>query len=610
MKRKQNRGRNKKVLTVILAIVMLFGSWEMAMAAEYRTEEESEAGYETEYDMTGRETEAGPESQNLQTECENAQNENEAAETQAAEMQSTESEITKPQSVVSDMETAATDADNESDGAEPDDLQPVQRVSRSGGIAVDAAHFPDAVFREYLLEYVAGDDGVLSASEMNGVKYLELYYEDVTSLKGIENFPNLQYLFLEGNKLKSLDLRKLKNLKEVECSDNVLTSLKVSGLTKLKKLICSDNDLTSLNLSGLTALEELECSNNALTSLNVRSLGKLEYLVCRENKIRSLDLSGMSRLLNVDCEGNAMTSLKLGSLPALTTLLCGSNSLTSLDISGVPKLKVLYCYQNRLTGLDCTANASLQELEAFTNNMSVLNLAGVKSILSINCSANRITALDVSSAANLVNLIADNNCLPALNLSKNKKLQLTSFVGQVVSAPVLQTKTGYQTNFSAGGFKKGSVSNLKGAGVCADGLAWKTASEIPADNTVTYTYKTGKSGVTISVTVKLTGVKAWTPKPGKVNLYYAKNAKGRKISLKWKKVSGASGYQISYSTSSKFKKSKTKSVTLKKASTKSKVLKGLKKKKIYYVRVRAFTKYGGKKYYGAYSAKKKVKIQK
>lgn len=45
----------------------------------------------------------------------------------------------------------------------------------------------------------------------------------------------------------------------------------------------------------------------------------------------------------------------------------------------------------------------------------------------------------------------------------------------------------------------------------------------------------------------------------------------------WKKVSGVNGYQIQYSTSSKFKKAKK--ITIKKAKITSKTIKKLKAKK-------------------------------
>lgn len=68
-----------------------------------------------------------------------------------------------------------------------------------------------------------------------------------------------------------------------------------------------------------------------------------------------------------------------------------------------------------------------------------------------------------------------------------------------------------------------------------------------------------------------------------------------------------SGYQVQYSTSKKFKSSKTKSLTSYKK-TKLKVKK-LKKHKKYYVRVRTYKKVGKAKYYSSWSSAKSVKTK-
>mgnify|MGYP000102670116 CR=1 FL=1 len=100
----------------------------------------------------------------------------------------------------------------------------------------------------------------------------------------------------------------------------------------------------------------------------------------------------------------------------------------------------------------------------------------------------------------------------------------------------------------------------------------------------------------------------WTKvKVAKASLTSAKNSKSKQILLKYKKVSGAKGYEISYSTDKKFKKAVTKKNTAKTSYTISKLKKG----KIYYVRIRAYKMDStGKKVYGKYSSMKKVKVSK
>ena len=73
----------------------------------------------------------------------------------------------------------------------------------------------------------------------------------------------------------------------------------------------------------------------------------------------------------------------------------------------------------------------------------------------------------------------------------------------------------------------------------------------------------------------------------KVTKVTAKNKASKKASITWKKVSNATGYEVQYSTSKTFAKSKTKTVTTK---TNKVTLKKLKKNKKYYIRVRAYVK--------------------
>ena len=81
--------------------------------------------------------------------------------------------------------------------------------------------------------------------------------------------------------------------------------------------------------------------------------------------------------------------------------------------------------------------------------------------------------------------------------------------------------------------------------------------------------------------------------------------KNEAIKIKWKKKSGITGYQIQYSTNSKFKKG-NKSIKIKNAKTISKKITKLKAAKKYYVRIRT---YKGKKY-SKWSKVKSIKTTK
>ena len=119
--------------------------------------------------------------------------------------------------------------------------------------------------------------------------------------------------------------------------------------------------------------------------------------------------------------------------------------------------------------------------------------------------------------------------------------------------------------------------------------------------------KIGTATITITGKGSYTGTKTIT---FKINLKSATLKKlravsGRKMTVSWKAVKNIGGYQLQYSTSSKFKTYKTKKV---KAGTLTKTISKLKKGKTYYVRIRTYKKVSGKTYYSTWSKAKKVKI--
>ena len=80
-------------------------------------------------------------------------------------------------------------------------------------------------------------------------------------------------------------------------------------------------------------------------------------------------------------------------------------------------------------------------------------------------------------------------------------------------------------------------------------------------------------------------------------------AKDKAFTVKWKKKSDITGYQIQYSTNKKFKKN-SKKIQIKQAKTTSKKITGLKSSKKYYVRIRTYKLVKKKKSYSSWSKKK------
>lgn len=132
--------------------------------------------------------------------------------------------------------------------------------------------------------------------------------------------------------------------------------------------------------------------------------------------------------------------------------------------------------------------------------------------------------------------------------------------------------------------------------------------------TVTYSNNkyVGKATATVKFKGNYTGAikKTFTIKPKGTSIA-SLSAGSKRFTVKWKKQSTqTTGYQIEYSTSSKFPSNTTKTVTVSKNSTTSKTVSKLKAKKKYYVRIRTYKTVNGTKYYSAWSGYKSVTTKK
>ena len=141
-----------------------------------------------------------------------------------------------------------------------------------------------------------------------------------------------------------------------------------------------------------------------------------------------------------------------------------------------------------------------------------------------------------------------------------------------------------------------------------------------ASSNYTVTYASGRKlpgTYTVKITMKgsYTGSKTLTfAIRGKQMAVSKLSALSKGFKATWKKQSYVTGYQVQYSTSSKFTAKTTKHYTINKYTTTYKTVTKLKAKTKYYVRVRSYktTKIGGKKYnvYSAWSKAKAVTTKK
>ena len=243
-------------------------------------------------------------------------------------------------------------------------------------LPINEDNFPDPNFRNYIKTYKAGGRDVLTVEEQRKVETIEVEGKNISSLRGIEAFPNLTELKCGNNSIQKLDLRQNPKLKTLKCNKNQLTQLDLSKNPDIGYLNCSENQLEQLDVSHLKDLVMLNCSHNDLEQLDVRNSKFLETLYCSSNRLTELDadVAHKSRLVSVECQNNQLTSLILGQNKLLKKLNCAHNQLTQLNLNNMISLKDLNCFNNQLTVLDVSDSPKLTTLWLGDNHLTSLNL--------------------------------------------------------------------------------------------------------------------------------------------------------------------------------------------------------------------------------------------
>lgn len=143
---------------------------------------------------------------------------------------------------------------------------------------------------------------------------------------------------------------------------------------------------------------------------------------------------------------------------------------------------------------------------------------------------------------------------------------------------------------------------------------WVNIATISGSNTLVYTDGSVKAGTMYTYTVRAykgSALSAYNKNGSRIvrltaPVQYKPSSKASgKLTVRWKKAAGASGYQIQYAASRSMRGSRTVS-----ASALTRTLSGLKKGSTCYVRIRSCKKVNGKAYYGTWSSVKNAKVRK
>jgi len=201
----------------------------------------------------------------------------------------------------------------------------------------------------FSIDVDANNDEQIQVTEAEAVYSIHLWENNqymVSSLAGIDGFPNLRFLNVDHHNISTLDLSGNPNIRFVQSINNPVTSINVSENILLHNLECPNNSLTDIDVSNNVNLKNLELNNNNLYNIDVTNNPLLERLFVNDNQLVSIDVSQNPNLGGLTFQNNLLTEIDVTNNPILAVLYCQNNMLSAIDLSNNPEMDFFDCSYN------------------------------------------------------------------------------------------------------------------------------------------------------------------------------------------------------------------------------------------------------------------------
>lgn len=193
---------------------------------------------------------------------------------------------------------------------------------------------------------------------------------------GISKLKNIESLSLSNCNIPALDIRNCKKLLSLYLNDNKLKTIDTSQNKKLKFLQLNGNKkLKAVNVSKNKALESLYVGATAVSSVDTKKNKNLSSLECYETKIHSLNIAKNKKLTYLNTSDTAVSKLNIRK----------NTKLSDLNIS-----------RTGIRKLNTAKNKDLSRLDVSETKISTLNLKKVKQLNRISFYGSKIKKLPLS----------------------------------------------------------------------------------------------------------------------------------------------------------------------------------------------------------------------
>jgi hypothetical protein len=168
------------------------------------------------------------------------------------------------------------------------------------------------------------------------------------------------------------------SITRLDLQDNKLVTLVIPPLPDLRELFLHNNKLINVTIPPLQNLTTLYLGTNKLVNVTIPSLPDLRELYLHSNKLINVTIPPLPNLTTLYLGTNELTNITIPSFPNLTILNLHDNKLVSVTIPSLPNLTTVYLSKNKLTNLKLPHLPKLTRLDLDNNEFSPEVIAALK----------------------------------------------------------------------------------------------------------------------------------------------------------------------------------------------------------------------------------------
>ncbi len=281
-------------------------------------------------------------------------------------------------------------------------------------------YIPDDNFEQRLIN-LGYDVGPLNdyvpTANINTITNLNISFQDIADLTGIEDFVLLEDLSARNNLLTTIDLSANNNLININLSNNALTTIDISMLSNLQICDIEYNSLLGIDTSQNLLLRNLSLTSNQISAIDITQNTALQFLGLGANLLTTIDVSQNTALLNLSLYNNQLSSIDITANIALDTFRATTNQLTTLDVTQNTNLRDIGVGYNQLTALDLTQNNLMEDIDMSYNDITSIDLTQCPLLETIRFTSNQLNSLDVTQCPQIEFISGDNNNLTTVDTS-------------------------------------------------------------------------------------------------------------------------------------------------------------------------------------------------